>query len=95
MINLFKKFLGGASAKEEPVQLEAPVEYKEFQIIVCSKQVSGGWTTEAKIQKTIDGEALTHHFIRADKASTRDDAIELTLRKARITIDQVGDRLFS
>ena len=96
MINFIKKLFGGdTSGKEKPEQMDPPIEYKDFQIFTCPKEVAGGWSTEAKICKTVDGEEHTHHFIRADKTSTRDSAIELTLSKAKMTIDQVGDRLFS
>jgi hypothetical protein len=36
-----------------------------------------------------------HKFIRADRFASREDAVEVTIRKARQLIDQQGERIFS
>jgi len=94
MFEIIKNLLGGksdeSSAKSEPV-----TKYEGFDIVPCPKKEAGGWSTEATITKTIDGEVCTHHFIRADKTGSRDGAVELTLSKCRQTIDQLGQRIFS
>ncbi|WP_424948039.1 HlyU family transcriptional regulator [Candidatus Spongiihabitans sp.] len=73
----------------------AVVEYQGFNIQPTPNKVSGGWSTEARISKAIDGETKTHHFIRADTTASRDAAAELVVAKARVMIDQAGEQIFS
>ena len=94
MFGKLKNLLGGKSA-ESPAKQAPATTYEGFEIVPCPREEGGGWTTEATITKTIDGELRTHHFIRADKTGSRDGAIELTLNKCRQTIDQLGERIFS
>jgi hypothetical protein len=92
MFNLFKKIAGKESAESGA---DPATEYNGFQIVPHPRQVEGGWTTEATITRVVDGETLSHHFIRADKTGSREGAVELTLNKCRQTIDQLADRIFS
>lgn len=94
MFGIFKKLLGGTPS-ESTAKTEPATGYQGFEIVPCPRQEDGGWTTEATITKTVDGEVRSHHFIRADKTGSRDGAIELTLNKCRQTIDQMGERIFS
>ncbi|MGI9316519.1 MAG: HlyU family transcriptional regulator [bacterium] len=94
MFGLLKNLLVGKSS-ESAAKSEPATTYEGFEIVPCPRDEGGGWTTEATITKTIDGELRTHHFIRADKTGSRDGAIELILNKSRQTIDQLGERIFS
>ena len=87
--NLFRS--GAASpAKEEPA-----VEYDGFGISPCPRKVGGGWSTEAIIRKTVDGEDKQHTFIRADSSTTKEAAVSLIISKAKTLIDQQGEKIFS
>ncbi|MDD9874243.1 MAG: HlyU family transcriptional regulator [Gammaproteobacteria bacterium] len=98
MIRFLKKHPGagartGATAKparEEPAEANAGIS-----ISPCPRSVGGGWSTEAVIRKTVDGEARQHAFIRADTSPTREAAAALAISKARTLIDQQGDEIFS
>jgi hypothetical protein len=46
------------------------------------------------ISREAGGEVREHRFIRADRFPSREDAIEVTLRKARQLIDEQGERIF-
>ncbi len=70
------------------------MEYKGYVIVPAPRQESGGWTTEATITRDTDGETRTHRFIRADRSTSRESALELTLSKCRQTIDQLGEQIF-
>ncbi|MBU2319319.1 MAG: transcriptional regulator, partial [Gammaproteobacteria bacterium] len=48
----------------------------------------------ATITKGEGEEQKTHKFIRSDLMPNRDECIEITLRKAKLTIDQLGDNIF-
>jgi hypothetical protein len=93
MTGIFKKLFGGGKASAQAAD-EPAIEYNGFKIVPSPQEGDGGWSTEAKISKEVDGETKIHHFIRADKTGSRDGAVELTLNKCRQTIDQLGDRIF-
>ncbi len=85
-------FSKGDGKKPEP---EEAIEYAGFKIQPTPKNVSNGWTTEAMITKGEGDSIRSHHFIRADVTGSKEGAKELTIAKAKIMIDQVGDKVFS
>lgn len=98
-MNLITKFLARLNAhgggKEKSVRhTEAVVEYQGFDIQPTPNKVSGGWSTEAIISKQIEGETKTHRFIRADTTASKEGAVALILSKAKVMIDQVGEKIF-
>ncbi len=90
----FLKRLFGGGAPAPAAAAADPVEHKGFTIVPTPYQADGQWQVCGEISKEVGGEARTHRFIRADRGSSRDEAIEMTLRKARQTIDQMGERIF-
>ncbi len=84
-------FGGGASAK--PVA--APTEdYKGFTISPAPYLESGQYQLAGTIPKAVDGTVREHKFVRADRFSSTEDAVQFTLVKARQIIDQQGDKVF-
>ena len=79
---------GGAAAAADPV------DYNGFQIVPMPSKSEGGWRVQGVITKELEGELKTHEFIRADTISDRDGAIEMTVSKAKRTIDEQGERIF-
>ena len=49
---------------------------------------------KGKIFKEIGGVKMSAYFIRTDTFSKKDDAIECIERKARIIIDENGEKIF-
>ena len=94
MLKFLKNLLGGANSETSSQSFET-VEYKGCRITPTPKQGNNGWSTEAIIEKEIDGETHTHHFIRADSSHGKDDALDLIMNKCKTTIDQLGDRIFN
>ena len=86
---LSKLFLGSGSRTpaSSPSQEH---EYQGFVIETQPSKVDGGFRVSGVIRK--DGKE--HQFIRADLAYSLDDAHELTLFKAKQSIDQMGDGIF-
>lgn len=70
------------------------------------KQEYGGYEIEATPTKTgheyqicgvireLEGEKREHQFIRADKITSRDEAIDFIFRKGKQIVDQMGPRMF-
>ena len=93
-MSFWKKLFGGggAAASEEPAG--EPVDHKGFTIRATPFTESGQYQTCGVITKEIDGEVKEHRFIRADRFASKDDAVDVTLRKARQVIDEQGERIF-
>lgn len=91
-MSFLKKLFGGGAVKEEPA-VEA-IEYNGFLIRPAPFVEEGQHQTCGIISKMIDGETKEHRFIRADRFASRDDAINVTMRKARQLIDEQGERIF-
>ncbi len=88
----FLKNLFGAG--RATVKKKEAVTYKGFTIQPCPKNVAHGWTTEAVITYEKNGQTKTHRFIRADISFSHEDAVDLTLNKARTMIDSTGEKSF-
>lgn len=82
------------AAKDEAPS-EQVVEYKGYQILVEPRSRNGQFGVGARIIKQTNDEQKVHQFIRADVLPSRDSCVEVTLNKAKMTIDQLGDRIFS
>jgi hypothetical protein len=92
-MSFFKKLFGGGSkeAAEQPGQSET---YKDFLIRATPYKEGSQFQLCGVIEKEIGGELKTHRFVRADKFGAMDEAVSFSLAKARLIIDQQGDRLF-
>ena len=93
MLGFVKKLFGGGEGDREPEGAE-PVEHDGFVIVATPRKANGGWSTEGRIRKVIDGETKEAYFIRADTSPTREAAITLSVGKARKIIDEQGERVF-
>ena len=92
MLKLLKKlFSAPAAASARPSD---PMEYEGYSVVATPRQVSGGWSTEGVISKEVDGELRQSSFIRADTCMSREDAVQMSFRKARTIIEEQGERMF-
>ena len=90
--NLKSLFLTGSN---ESAKSEEAIEHKGFLIIPAPKPEGGQYRVAATISKG-EGESLqTHSFVRSDLIGGRHECLEVTVRKAKMTIDQLGDRIFN
>src|ERR1041384_2609949 len=79
---------GGGSAEAAPAPGE---EYKGFTIRPTPMAAGSEYQPAGMIEKTIGGELKTYRFVRADRMSSRDDAVSLALAKGRQIIDEQGE----
>ena len=93
MFEFLRKLISGAPGTT--VAAADPVAYNGFQIVPTPSKTDGGWRVQAVISKEAQGEVKTHDFVRADIVSDRQGAVEMTLNKARRTIDEQGERIFA
>ena len=83
--------MGGSESAAAPGQTET---YKDFTIVPHPQKEGGQYRLAGTISKSIDGETRTHSLIRADLFVNKDEAEQVTIRKAKQVIDEQGDRLF-
>lgn len=73
-----------------------PTDYRGFLITPDPQDAGGQYRVSGWIRKPIEGgETLEHRFERSDMVSSREACVELTQKKARQYIDDVGDEMFT
>jgi hypothetical protein len=92
-MSFFKKLFGGGDTGG--VDGGEPVEHKGYLIRATPYQESGQYQTCGVITKEIDGAVKEHRFVRADRTSSADEAIAISLRKGKQIIDEQGDAIFN
>ncbi|SBS27516.1 Transcriptional activator HlyU [Marinomonas spartinae] len=85
-------FSGGDTAPEQ--QKEDAQEYKGFEIVPAPIKEGSQFRVAAIISKGEGEDRKEHNFIRSDLIPGRDECIEITVRKTKLFIDQLGDNLF-
>ena len=68
------------------------VEYEGCTIIPAPRKTANGWTTEGDIEREVDGEVQSEHFIRAETHTDPEQAISHTITKARRIVDEYRAR---
>ena len=91
-MSLFSKlFGGGSSGKYAP----EPEVYKDFLIFAEPAKEAGGYRVGARIEKEVGGEMQVHHLIRADTIQSAEEANKISILKAKLMIDQMGEGIFN
>ena len=92
-MSLFSKLFGGGgggSAAPEP----ETIDHNGYSITPSPIREGNRYRICAKIVKEVGGETKTHTLIRADTIDDFETAVEASVGKAKMLIDQQGDRLF-
>ncbi|MEL0660118.1 HlyU family transcriptional regulator [Psychromonas arctica] len=88
-------FSSNTSHSTEQASVEESIEYKGFTITPNPMNEGGQYRLSAIIEKEVNEVVLSHSFIRSDVIASRDDCIDMTIRKAKIAIDQMGESIFN
>jgi hypothetical protein len=91
-MSLFSKLFGGGGSSSTP-EPEA-IDYNGYAVTPSPIREGNRYRVSARIEKEIGGETKTHTLIRADTIDDLETAVEASLGKAKMLIDQQGDRLF-
>ena len=92
------KFLGrlfGTSTGSGGGSVLISETYEGFEIQAAPVNEANGWRVSGVISKTIDGEQMSHQFVRADTCADAESAAVMTVRKAKQLIDERGDGIFA
>jgi len=82
-------FSSSASRSAQPTAMPSE-HYQEYEIIPMPASESGQYRLNGLIKKG-DQE---HQIIRADLFTNKEDCAKEVIRKSRLLIDQMGDKLF-
>ncbi len=93
MSGFFKRLFGGTATGEPAGPAAEPEIYGGYVIQPEPKKEGGQWHIAGVITREGAPEGPAHRFIRADTYSSKDDADEFSIRKAKQIIDERGDRL--
>ena len=93
-MSFFSKLFGGGNKKGVVTKTGEPLHYKGYALVAAPMPDGGQFRVAGSISKEFGGEMKTHKFIRADVFADRDAAIQATIRKAQLIVDQSGDAIF-
>ena len=93
-MSFWKSLFGGGGGAAEPPPTPGE-EYKGFTIRATPMSAGSEYQLAGVIEKTINGEARSYKFVRADRMSSRDEAVSFALAKGRQIVDEQGERVFS
>ena len=88
------KSLFSSGGQSKPQRSLDWIEHEGFTIAATPAKDAGGWRVCGLIERVVDGETKRHEFIRADICMSEEDAVQLSLSKARQIIREQGSRLF-
>ena len=93
MLGMLKKLF--AAGEPAPVKEPEATEYKGYLIVAMPQKHDGQYRVSGVIRKPVEGgEMLEHRLERSDTVPGEEGAVELTLLKAKRTIDDLGDSIF-
>lgn len=91
-MSFLSRLFGGKDASNASAPAAAaaaePVSYKDCTIVPAPLNEGGQWRVAGKISKVVGGETVDRSFIRADLCMSREEAVEVALRKGQQIIDQ-------
>ncbi|MDW6004471.1 HlyU family transcriptional regulator [Vibrio mangrovi] len=94
-MGFLSRLFGQRSQHQEASSSAEPVYYKDFAIFPESIAENGQFRVAGRITREINGEMREHRFIRSDVLMSRSSADELMVTKAKMFIDQMGEKIFS
>ena len=96
-MSFLKRLFGGGSAETASPGAAKPakqIEHKGFTISATPYKNDGQFQTCGVVSKEVGGVLKEHRFVRADRFSGLDDAVDVALKKGQQIVDERGDRLF-
>lgn len=94
-MSFWKNLFGGGGGAEQAAAPAQGEEYKGFTIRPTLMQVGSEYQLAGQIEMEIDGELKVYKFVRADRMSSRDDAVSFALAKGKQIVDEQGKSMFT
>ena len=83
-----RKYFASGKNDEATRSREDAVPHEGHTIVPTPRQGQDGWTTEGLIEREVDGETESRHFIRAETHMARKLAVMHTILKGQRIIDE-------
>ena len=83
-----KKYFVSSKDDEAINSRQDAVTHEGHTIVPTPRKGQGGWTTEGLIEREVDGETESSHFIRAETHMDREQAVSHTILKGQRIIDE-------
>jgi len=95
-MSFLKKLFGGGGGGEAegPGAPAKSIEHDGFTIHATPYKSGGQYQTAGTIEKEVAGVRRSHSFVRADRHASLDEAVDFSLAKGRLIVDQRGDKVF-
>ncbi|MEN0079737.1 MAG: HlyU family transcriptional regulator [Pseudomonadota bacterium] len=90
-MSLFSKLFGGGTGSEKGPE---PELHEGYRIFAEPAKDAGGFRIGARIELDVEGETKVHQMIRADVCPSAEEAMRVSLLKAKALIDQQGESIF-
>jgi len=84
-----------SAAEDAPPEVGARETYKDYELRSTPIREDRYWRVAGEIARGEADAEQTHRFIRADTCVDYDDAVDMSLRKARQIVDEHGTALFA
>lgn len=88
---LNRLFGGSGGSGEKPREA---VEHNGYRIRPAPFEAEGQYQTAGYIQKDFPEGTREHHFIRAERHMSADDAATYAVTKGKQIVDDLGDKVF-
>lgn len=94
LVKFLKTLFSSSKQENEKTAEPTAIEYQGFTIIAEPRQYNGQWQVSGRIER-LDGDTKNvHSFIRADTLHDEAAAADEMFRKAKLMIDQLGEKIF-
>jgi hypothetical protein len=90
-MGILKRLFGGGGSEDSP---RLAVEYNGYRIRPAPFQADGQFQTAGVIEKDFPEGAREHHFIRAERHPSADEAAAFAVTKGKQIVDERGDKVF-
>jgi hypothetical protein len=90
-MSILSRLFGGGST---PQAAAKSLDHEGYTITPEPIREGNSYRISARIEKEIGGETKSHTLIRADTMDDFDTAVNASTAKAKMLIDEQGDRLF-
>jgi hypothetical protein len=94
-VSFWKRWFGSSAPAQQAPGPTREIEYRGFTIRAEPFRADGGqFQTAGTISMEKNGTTREHRFVRADRLSSADDALDFSIAKGRQIVDEQGERLF-
>lgn len=93
VVGFLRRMLAGRLNGGTPAGPAARETYEGLELLAMPVPEGGVWRVAGRVQRVGGDDGPGHDFVRADTVSSHEEAVRMSLLKARQLVDERGDRL--